>query len=521
MSDRIRVLVWYRCRQPEFADFVARFHAIGTQLVGVPGLLGSELLGAHREEGSLVVMSEWESMQAFATWEVGHQPTTEPLREYQDTTRPYRFELYHVVASPRLEAGIHGRTTPMTTDSSTPPASPASSRCPYPFQRPSALGIPEELATVREHPTVPVTLPSGDDALLVTRYADVRKLLTDNRLSRNLERPGAAQISRDNRMFSDPRMNPDPPEHTRVRSLVLRAFTGPRVERLRPYVEGLVDELLDAMEQHGGPVDLNETLAFPLPMRVLCKLLGVPDDDLDSFRNWTDHFVSIGRFGPDQIRQAAQELSAYIAALIEAKRAEPGDDLISGMIKATDADNGRLTAYQLQWWCRLLLLVGYETTATQFGGGVAMLLSHPDQLARLRADYSLIPGAIEELLRWKLVGSSVLMLRYAVADIPMDGYTIPAGTSVIPAVDSANQDETVFDQPTVFDITRTSSAGNLTLSLGTHSCIGASLGRLQLQIATERLLRRFPDLRLARQPSELRRHEGTVLEAFTEILVDW
>jgi nocardicin N-oxygenase len=316
-------------------------------------------------------------------------------------------------------------------------------------------------------------------------------------------------------------MNPDPPEHTRVRSLVLRALTGARVERLRPYVEGLVDELLDAMEQHGGPVDLNETLAFPLPMRVICKLLGVPDDDLDSFRNWTDHFLSIGRFSPDQIRQAVQELSAYIAALIEAKRAEPGDDLISGMIKATDADNGRLTEYQLQWWCRLLLLVGYETTATQFGGGVAMLLSHPDQLARLRADYSLIPGAIEELLRWKLVGSSVLMLRYAVADIPMDGYTIPAGTSVIPAVDSANQDETVFDQPAVFDITRTNVADNLTLSIGTHSCIGASLARLQLQMATERLLRRFPDLRLVKQPGELRRYGGAVLEGFTEILVDW
>src|SRR2546429_7229031 len=148
MSDRIRVLVWYRCPQPELGDFVERFNAIGKQLVGIPGLLGSELLEAHREEDSLVVMSEWESRQAFAAWEAGHRPTTEPLREYQDTTRPCRFELYQVMASLSAEEA-YGRKTRMTTEPSTPPPSPAPSRCPYPFGRPSALDIPEELATAR------------------------------------------------------------------------------------------------------------------------------------------------------------------------------------------------------------------------------------------------------------------------------------------------------------------------------------------------------------------------------------
>jgi cytochrome P450 len=392
---------------------------------------------------------------------------------------------------------------------------------PYPFPRPCALGVPTELAGLRERPVVPVTLPSGDSALLVTRHADVRRLLTDERLSRNLERPDAARISKHNRMFQDPRINPDPPEHTRVRSLVLKAFTGARVERLRPYVQGLVDELLDEMERRGGPVDLNETLAFPLPMRVICRLLGVPEDQVGRLRGWTDHFLSMGRFAPEEIGRAMREMSAYIGELIEAKREEPGDDLISAMIRVRDEDDGRLTEYQLHWWSRLLLLVGYETTATQLGGGVAMLLSHPDQLELLRSDYSLVPGAIEELLRWKLVGSSVSMLRYAVDDIPLGEVTIPKGSSVIPAVDSANQDESVFDDPMRFDITRPNSANHLTFSIGPHFCVGGSLARLQLQEATERLLRRFPGLRLAKPADELRRHEGSLLEGFVEIPVTW
>ncbi|UNO40754.1 cytochrome P450 [Streptomyces sp. MST-110588] len=396
----------------------------------------------------------------------------------------------------------------------------ARARCPYPFPRPGPLDPPEELAGLRAEPLVPVTLPSGDEAVLVTRYADVRRLLTDDRLSRNIDRPGAARISRNNRMFQDPRINPDPPEHTRVRRLVMRAFTPARVEAMRPFVERVVDELLDEMERRGGPVDLNETLAFPLPIRVMCELLGVPDADMERFRSWTDHFLSVSRYTGPQIGAAMRELNAYIAELIEAKRREPGEDLVSAMTRVRDEEDGQLAEYELQWWCRLLLLVGYETTATQLGGGVALLLAHPEQLAALKADRSLLPGAIEEMLRWKLVGSSVSMLRYAVADIPMDGYTIPQGTSVIPAVDSANQDETVFPRPEVFDITRDASK-QLSFSAGPHFCIGANLARLELEVATERLFRRFPGLRLTVAPDELRRQEGALLEGFVELPVTW
>jgi nocardicin N-oxygenase len=391
----------------------------------------------------------------------------------------------------------------------------------YPFRRPDALTPPEELVDLRGAPLVPVTLPSGDEAVLVTRYGDVRALLVDPRLSRNLERPGAARISRGNRMFQDPRIDPDPPEHTRIRRLVTKAFTPVRIERLEPYIRQVVAELLDAMRAGGGPVDLNEALAFPLPIRVICRLLGVPEDDTGRFRQWTDTFLSVSRFGLEEIGRSMGELNRYMAELIQAKRAVPGDDLISAMIRVRDEQDGVLTEYELQWWCRLLLLVGYETTATQLGGGVAMLLSHPDQLALLRADPALLPNAIEELLRWKLVGSSVSMLRYATDDIPLDGCTIAKGTSVIPAVDSANQDESVFSNPRSFDITRRNANAHLTFSLGPHFCIGANLARTQLRIATAAVLDRFPGLRLAVPADQLRRQDGALLEGFRQIPVAW
>src|SRR5205823_932465 len=218
-----------------------------------------------------------------------------------------------------------GRTrSPRASSTSRSSGRPAMSR-EYPFCRPDALQPPKELADLRDEPIVPVTLPSGDEAVLVTRYEDVRAVLVDPRLSRNLNRPGAARISRGNRMFQDPRIDPDPPEHSRVRRLVMKAFTPARVERLEPYIQRVVDDLLDAMAAHGGPVDLTEALAFPLPIRVICHLLGVPDEDTDLFRRWTDHFLSTGRFTGEQVGRAMAEMGSYIAELVHSKRERPGD----------------------------------------------------------------------------------------------------------------------------------------------------------------------------------------------------
>jgi len=345
-------------------------------------------------------------------------------------------------------------------------------------------------------------------------------VLTDPRVSRNLNRPGAARMTANNKMFQDERMDPDPPEHTRVRRLVMKAFTATMVENLRPKVQEIVDELVTKMENGPCPADVSEAIAFPLSIRVICDLLGVPPEDQDRFRGWTDRFLSTGKYSGPEIGAAMAEISAYMGALIESRRANPRDDLISALTQVHEDDDTRLSEYELHWWCRLLLLVGYETTAAQIGYLVAKVLAHPGQLAKLREDMSLVPSAVEEVLRWKLLNGSLSMLRYVTEDIEVGGVTVPKGTSIIPAVESANWDENVFCCPHEFDVARPANY-HLTFSVGPHFCIGASLARLELQIVLDTLLRRFPGLRLAVPPAELQRSEGTLIGGLLRIPVEW
>ncbi|NBE93709.1 cytochrome P450 [Nonomuraea sp. KC401] len=391
---------------------------------------------------------------------------------------------------------------------------------PYPFSRPGPLAVPKELGTIREAPVQRVILPSGDEAYLVTRYDDVKSVLTDPRVSRNLNRPDAPRVSKNNMMFQDSKMDPDPPEHTRVRRLVMKAFTATRVERLRPRVQEITDELIEAMAAKTPPVNVSEELAFPLSIRVICDLLGVPPEEQGRFRRWTDHFLSTGKYTREEIHGALGELNAYMSTLIEEKRERPADDLVSALIQVHDEDDTRLSEYELHWWCRLLLLVGYETTASQLGLTVAKLLAEPGQVQALRADESLLPGAVEELLRWKLMSGSLSMLRYVTEDIEVGGVTIPKGSGVIPAVESANWDEKVFHRPDDLDITRADNP-HLTFSVGPHFCVGAALARVELETALGTLLRRFATLRLAIPPEELRRTEGTLIESLVEIPITW
>jgi cytochrome P450 len=391
---------------------------------------------------------------------------------------------------------------------------------PYPFPRPGALDVPAELRALRDRPVIPVVLPSGDRAVLVTRYEDVRSVLTDPAVSRNLNRPDAARMTSNNKMFQDEKMDPDPPEHTRVRRLVMKAFTATMVENLRPKVQEIVDELVTKMENGPCPADVSEAVAFPLSIRVICDLLGVPTEDQDRFRGWTDRFLSTGKYSGPEIGAAMAEINAYMGQLIETRRAHPRDDLISALTQVHEDDDTRLSEYELHWWCRLLLLVGYETTASQIGYMVAKVLAHPDQLARLRADLSLVPLAVEEVLRWKLLNGSLSMLRYVTEDIEVGGVTVPKGTSIIPAVESANWDENVFSCPHEFDVARADNH-HLTFSVGPHFCIGASLARSELQIVLETLLRRFPDLRLAVPVNELGRSEGTLIGGLLQVPVEW
>ncbi|HEY4453348.1 MAG TPA: cytochrome P450 [Pseudonocardiaceae bacterium] len=391
----------------------------------------------------------------------------------------------------------------------------------YPFHWTPPMEVPSGLRGLRDKALVEVQMPSGDIALLVTRYKDVRALFADERLSKNIARPDIARISADNDLFLDPQIDPDPPAHTRVRGLVTRAFTARRVEGLRPIATTICDELLDAMADGPTPTDLNEAFAFPLPIRVICKLLGVPPEDMNKFRRLVDGFLSVTKLPPAEVEECRTGLWKYLGDLIADKRANLGDDLISGLIKVRDEDNNRLSEHELQFWTQSLLIAGYVTTASQIGTGTAVLLHHTELVREVQADFSLVPSAVEELLRCQIMGSSIGTLRYALEDIElMDGTVLKKGSSVLLSEESANMDERVFDDPFTLDIRRKENH-HMTFGAGLHYCVGAALARMELQVATEGLLRRFPKVHLAIPGDELPRGLGGFMEGFTNIPVTW
>ncbi|MBO0867255.1 MAG: cytochrome P450 [Micromonosporaceae bacterium] len=372
----------------------------------------------------------------------------------------------------------------------------------YPFAWPSPVDQPAELTGLHDEPAVPVTLPSGDTALLITRYEDIRALLTNPHVSKNRNRPGVARMTADNSRAFQRQVAMDPPEHTRMRRLVGKAFSANRIEPFRPRIQAIADELLDQMAAAPQPADLNAMLSYPLTIRMICELLGVPADERDNFAD------------------PAKPPWGYMRDLIERKRADPADDLISALILVHDAEDGSLSDEELLWWSTVLLLAGYDTSASQLSGSVVLLLSHPDQLALLRADPALVPGAVEELLRYQVVGASLTMLRYVTEDIEVGGVLVPKGSSVIPALESANFDPAAFECPARFDIER-GGRQQLTFGTGRHFCVGAPLARAELQIAIASLLERFPGLRLAVPVDALRRKDDAFFQTFTSVPVVW
>ena len=394
----------------------------------------------------------------------------------------------------------------------------------YPFPWSPPMEIPEALRGIREKSAIQVTLPSGDTATMVTRYVDVRALFADHRLSRNIsrkQRPDVARISADNELFADPNINPDPPDHIRVRGLVTRAFTARRIEALRPVAQQICDEQIDAMIAGPQPADLNEAFAYPVPIRVICGLLGVRPEDRETFRYLVDGFLSVTKVPVEEMQKCREGLWSYLGDMIEAKRADPGDDLVSGLIKVRDDDNNRLSEHELRYWTQGLLIAGYVTTASQIGASTAVLLHHRELVKEIQADWSLVPTAVEELLRTQIMGSSVGTLRYAVDDIPLsDGSVIKKGTSVLLSEESANTDEEMFPEPFKLDIRRGNNH-HMTFGAGLHYCAGAALARMELQVATRALLERLPDLRLAVPGEQLPRGLGGFTEGFTEIPVEW
>ncbi|GHE68099.1 cytochrome P450 [Streptomyces longispororuber] len=395
-------------------------------------------------------------------------------------------------------------------ESSAAPAAPA----PLEGAPEGAPGTPDGLvddpygtyAALREHaPVRRVTGTDGNAAWLVTRYADVREALADPRLSLDKSHalPGNYQGFALPPALDANMMNMDPPDHTRIRRLVVKAFTPGRVERLRAPVRRAAAELLDAAEEAGrtGGVDLVAAYAAPLPIAVICDLLGVPAALRRDLRTWTDALVVPDPERPGRAKEAVGELLRYFTALLAEKRAAPGDDLLSDLIAARD-EGDRLSEDELMSLAFLLLFAGYENVVQLIGTAVIGLLRHPAQLAAVRADPALLPGAVEEFMRHE--GPALLAIRrFPLEDVTIAGVRVPRGETVLLSLGSAGRDPERFPDPDRLDITRDTS-GHLALGHGIHHCLGAPLARLQTTIALDELLRRFPRLALAVPEEELR-----------------
>lgn len=392
----------------------------------------------------------------------------------------------------------------------------------YPFARPSALDPSPEYAELRSRcPVARVTMPSGDPAYLVVGYDDVRTVLSDPRFSREATmRDDAPRLSAAPQRFKS-LLNMDPPEHARVRKLISREFTTRRVAALRPRIQEHTDALLDAMEESGPPTDLVSALSFPLPVSVICELLGVPFEDRKLFIGWSAAFLSTTALPAMEVLAAQAALRDYMTALVAGKRERPGDDLLSALITVRDEDDGRLGEEELIFLGVSLLVTGHETTANQISNSVfALLARHPD--GKLRAelqDPESIERAVEELLRVYPPGDEA-MLRITLEDVPLGGTLIPAGAAVLPSIGSANRDGVQFPDPGKMDTDRGANP-HLTFGHGTHYCLGSGLARAELQIALSSLLLRFPDLRMADPAQEISRPTGRLVHGVTSLAVAW
>ncbi|MFI6130302.1 cytochrome P450 [Micromonospora sp. NPDC051141] len=391
---------------------------------------------------------------------------------------------------------------------------------PYPFSPPDRLHLDPRYAELRRtEPLVRVRLPFGEEGWLATRHTDVRTVLGDARFSR------AAGVGRD-----EPRLTPrqikggilsmDPPEHTRLRRLVAKAFTARRVEQLRPRTRQIADELIDAMVAGGPPADLVEHFATPLPIQVICELLGVPFADRHLFHVWSEAIVSTTSLSPERIQEYLDNLYAFIGELVQQRRRAPTDDLICAMVRARDEDQDRFTEQEIVQLAAGLLAAGHETTVTQLPNFAYVLLTHPEQLAWLRADPARVPTAIEELMRYVPLGVASSFARYATEDIEVGGVLVRAGEPVIGSISSANRDETVFADPDRLDLGRETNP-HLGFGHGVHHCLGAQLARMELQVGIGTLVARLPELRIAVPEPELTWKTGMIVRGLARMPVAW
>jgi cytochrome P450 len=395
---------------------------------------------------------------------------------------------------------------------------------PYPIKPPATLEPPTEWAELRQKcPVARVTLPSGDEAALLTRYEDVKMALSDPRLSREgLARPDAARITAsEDSIFSGGMATALNSEgHDRWRRMVGKWFTMKRMQALRPKIEASAERLIDEMVERGQPADLVTGLAFPLPVFVICDMLGVPESDRDKFKAWSDTFLNLTRYTREEMEAAQHDFAAYMSHLVDGKRAEPGDDLLSLLLDGTDTEGEPMSEAGLVATGQALLLAGHETTAGFIAMMVAHLLADRTRWERLLEDRSLIRTAVEEVIRFDPNGSGFGMLRYVHEDTDLPGGVVPAGTTVVCSMASANRDEGTYQDAHEMDLGRTPNP-HLAFGAGPNSCLGQPLARTELQAVLDVLLRRLPTLDLAVDVPDLRRVDGLLTTPLRELPVKW
>jgi cytochrome P450 len=380
------------------------------------------------------------------------------------------------------------------------------------------------LARLRaEQPVCRITLPDKTPVWLVTRYEDVKTLLTDERFAKSRYNALTPEQLR-KQPWVPPMFRPlertmvdlDPPDHTRLRQFVHKAFTPRLIEQMRDRVQTLANDLLDAVALK-GEMDLVRDYALPLPMTIITEILGVPIQDRDKFHKWSKVIVSVDQFNANwRVIPAIWMFTRYLRRFFKVRRADLRDDLVSALIQGEEAGD-RLSEDELLAMVFLLLVAGHETTVNLIGSGTLELLQHPDQVEKLRRDPTLIKSAVEELLRYT---APVFMSteRYAREDAMIHGVPIPRGEMTLGVIGSANRDGTVFENPDTLDIEREPNK-HLSFGQGTHYCLGAALARLEAQIAINTLLERMRKLRLKGSPESLRWRRSLILRGLEALPV--
>ncbi|GAB3835053.1 cytochrome P450 [Kribbella italica] len=394
----------------------------------------------------------------------------------------------------------------------------------FPHIRPSecpfdpATGYADLLAD--DQPTK-VSTPLGIDAWVVSRYDEVREVLSNPNLS-SRSAPSAhmsphADLERE--VDSGSILQNDGERHAHLRRLLTAEFTVKRVQALRPRIVDLIEQHLDQMLAAGGPVDLVEQFALPIPSLVICELLGVPYDDREQFQHWSALLLSVKRTQEEQL-ETSEELQQYMAELVRSKQEDrSADDLLSRLITRAEDQGTPLTVPELVSIGITLLIAGHETTANMIGLSTLALLRDPEQLEHLREHPEIAPAAVEEMLRYLTVVQFGLF-RHVLDDIPIGDETVKVGEYLIAAITAGNRDTSVFPDPDRIDLTRKASA-HLAFGFGPHQCLGQQLARVELIEVYTRLFRRIPTLRLAVPFEDIRFKHDALVYGLAELPVTW